>query len=221
MSASATSLPAPHTRAGIGITGLAIGMTLFALCAHQGLPWLGVGIGGLLLAAAALAWSGFGDAEPAAVLGLGRWPARAEGLAVVGVAIGIAGGLWHRSTLGLPLQPSAGVEGFVVMACLIGATEEVIYRGWVLGRARALGWPAAIVIAAAAHAAYKTALFAWPAVPDAFDLAGAAVATFAGGLVLGLLRVAAGSLWPALLAHIAFDFVVYRAVADAPWWVWG
>jgi len=28
-------------------------------------------------------------------------------------------------------------------------------------------------------------------------------------------------LLPPLLAHVLFDFVVYRAVADTPWWVWG
>lgn len=99
-----------------------------------------------------------------------------------------------------------------------------LYRGWLLGRIRRLGWPAAIVIAALAHTAYKTALFVWPLEGASADLASIgsiALQTFAGGLVLGSLRAWSGSLLPALLADAAFDFVVYRALSAAPWWVWG
>ena len=110
---------------------------------------------------------------------------------------------------------------FVIVACLIGATEELIFRGWLLGKARTFGWPTAVVIAAVAHTAYKTALFAWPAIPDAVDLAGISQLTVAGGIVLGLLRAFSGSVLPSLVAHAVFDFVVYRHVAHAPWWVWG
>jgi membrane protease YdiL (CAAX protease family) len=122
--------------------------------------------------------------------------------------------------LDLAPQATAGVTAFVIVACLIGATEELIFRGWLLGKARAFGWPAAVVIAAVAHTAYKTALFVWPAVPVAVDLAGVACWTLAGGVVLGLLRACSGSLLPPLMAHAAFDFVVYRNVVHAPWWVW-
>jgi len=142
-------------------------------------------------------------------------------LTVVGGVLGTVAGLSHRDTLGISLFPSGNIETFVLMACLIGATEELVFRGWLLGRARMLGWPAAIVIAAVAHAAYKTALFAWPADPTPVDLAEIAVWTAAGGIMLGLMRRISGSVLPPMLAHIAFDFAVYRAVAQAPWWVWG
>ena len=99
--------------------------------------------------------------------------------------------------------------------------EEVIYRGWLLGRLRRLGWPAAIGLSAAAHAAYKTALFAQPSITVPIDYASLALLTAAGGLILGGLRALSGNLWPAIVAHAAFDLVVYRAVANAPWWVWG
>lgn len=182
---------------------------------------MAVSAGGLLIAAAAIGWSQSGAARPAAELGLDAFRPKTALFSVAGILIGAGGGLWHRSALGIALQPSEGVEAFVAVACLIGATEELIYRGWLLGRAQALGWPAAVVIAAVAHAAYKTALFAWPTGPVPIDLAGIALWTIAGGIVLGLLRVFSGSVVPPLLAHAAFDFVVYRSVADAPWWVWG
>ena len=88
--------------------------------------------------------------------------------------------------------------------------------------ASAFGWPAAVLLAALAHAAYKTALFAWP--PNSqtavFDLVGIGLWTGAAGIVLGLLRVSSRSLLPAVLGHVAFDAVVYSSYAQAPWWVW-
>lgn len=204
----------------IGIAAAAAGMVVFALCSHHGLPWIAVGWPGFASAAAAILWSGFGDARPAELLGLDGFSTKAAIFSVAGLALGIVAGLAQRNSLGMPLFPTGGVEAFVVVACLIGATEELIYRGWLQGRARMFGWPAAVVIAALAHSAYKTALFAWS--PEAADVELFVIAfwTAAGGIVFGLLRMVSGSVVPPLLAHVAFDFVVYRAIASAPWWVW-
>jgi membrane protease YdiL (CAAX protease family) len=196
-------------------------MVVFALCSHQGLPWAAAGAGGLAITAAAIVWAGFGNERPAELLGLERPSSKTVLFSAVGIALGGGGGMLHRDSLGLSLAPTGGIEAFVAVACLIGGAEEIVYRGWLLGRARALGWPAAVVIAALAHAAYKTALFAWPADPVTVDLAGFALWTTVGGIALGLLRVSSRSVIPPLLAHAAFDFVVYGSVAHAPWWVWG
>lgn len=210
-----------RARDAIGIATASVGLVLFAWCSHQGLPWSMAGAAGLLITASAMSWLQFGGASSASVLGLERFSRSATMFAVAGVLIGVGAGVSQRYALGIPVQPAERVEWFVVVACLIGATEEIVYRGWLLGRVRSFGWPAAVVVAAAAHAAYKTALFAWPSVPSAVDLTGIALGTFAGGIVLGVLRVMSGSLIPAVLAHMAFDFVVYASVAHAPWWVWG
>jgi len=197
------------------------GMVLFGLCAHQGLPWRAVGAGGLLIAAATIAASRSGTLSPPAVLGLEGFSRRIGLFTLLGGVIGGSAGLLHRSSLGIALWPAQGAEPFVLVACLIGATEEFVYRGWLLGRARVLGWPAAVLVAALAHAAYKAALFAWPPSPPPVDVLGLLLWTAAGGLVLGLLRVFTGSVIPSLVAHAVFDFVVYRSVAHAPWWVFG
>ncbi len=105
-----------------------------------------------------------------------------------GAASGVGAGLRHRRGLELPLLPAGGLEIFVAVACLIGVTEELVYRGWLQGRLRALGWPVAVVAAAAPHAAYKSALFAWPPGPAEVDCAVIAGWTFVGGVVSGLLR---------------------------------
>ena len=208
-------------RTATGIAAVSAGMILFALVSHQGLPWLVLGAGGLLIAARAIAWSQSGDSRPAAVLGLDRLSMKIAVFTLFGVGAGAGGGLLHRNALGIALQPAEGVEPFVVVACLVGAAEELVYRGWLLGKARAFGWPAAVVIATFAHAAYKTVLFAWPATPFPVDLREIALWTAVGGIVLSLLRVFSGSVTPSIVAHVVFDFVVYRSVGDAPWWVWG
>jgi membrane protease YdiL (CAAX protease family) len=198
----------------------AAGLAVFAAFSHQDAPWILVALGGFAIASTAILWSGFGAARPSDLLGFGSLTRRATTFSALGVALGLGAGLWHRYALDLSLWPGPGIEAFVVVACLIGATEEIIYRGWILGRARALGSAAAVLIAALAHTAYKTALFLLPSEAVSVDLVQVALVTFIGGLVLGVLRVASRNLMPALLAHAAFDFVVYGAVAAAPWWVW-
>jgi membrane protease YdiL (CAAX protease family) len=203
------------------------GMILFALCSHQGLPWSAIAAVGLILTAWAIA---IGE-EPTVVdgnsrtdaledAGLRTWSPLMLAITLAGAGIGTGAGVWHRYGLDLPLQPPQGTQAFVVVACLIGATEELLYRGWLLGQTRALGWPAAIMASALAHAAYKTALFALPPAPVAIPLWDMMWLTLMGGLVLGALRAWSGSVMPAIVAHAAFDFVVYRGLREAPWWVW-
>lgn len=203
-----------------GIAAASVGLAVFAAFSHQGVPQVSFAFGGFALAVAAILWSGFGSARPAELLGLGHYSKRILTFSIVGVAFGLGAAIWHRYALDLSLWPRAGIEPFVIVACLIGATEEIVYRGWILGRARPLGSAAAVLIAALAHTAYKTALFAFPSEAVSIDLAQIALVTFLGGIALGVLRVASGSLIPPLLAHAAFDFAVYGAVAAAPWWVW-
>jgi membrane protease YdiL (CAAX protease family) len=154
------------------------------------------------------------------LLGLDRLSWETVLFAFVGCALGGGAGIIDRGRLGLPLLPVSGLEVFAGMACFIGATEELVYRGWLQGRLRAFGWPVAVVAAAAAHAAYKSALFAWPPGHSEINCGVIAGLTFAGGLVFGLLREFSGSVAPPMVAHAAFDLLVYGALARAPWWVW-
>jgi membrane protease YdiL (CAAX protease family) len=208
-------------REAIGLAAASAGMVLFAWCSHQAGPWAIVSAAGLVITASAIGWLQFGNAAPATLLGLGPLSVSTLAFAAAGIVLGITAGLFQRNSLALPLRPDGGIESFVVIACLIGAAEELVYRGWLFGRLCVFGSPTAVVVAAAAHAAYKTALFAWPPIPSEVDVVALAIGTFAGGILLGLLRVVSGHLIPAILTHAAFDFVVYAWVAKAPWWVWG
>lgn len=198
----------------------AVAMVVFALCSHRGSTGLVPAALALLVTSAAIAVSCSAPPRAERALGPGGRPRRVALFSGLGVGLGAGVGMLHRTGLGLSPWPTGGAEPFVLVACLIGATEELLYRGWLQGTLRPLGWPAAVAIAGVAHAAYKTALFAGQAGPPTMDLQSIALWTLAGGLVLGGLRQVSDSVVPCLLAHAAFDFVVYRAVARAPWWVW-
>jgi membrane protease YdiL (CAAX protease family) len=75
-----------------------------------------------------------------------------------------------------------------------------------------------ILFAALAHAAYKTALFLSPQIMYDLNTSGLFRMTFLAGLFLGATRYFTGSVWPALVAHMIFDLLIY---ADSPqtWWV--
>jgi len=196
------------------------GMILFAFFSHQGLPWTILGACGLIVTAVAIERS-FTSAHPLLELfGLTGLSRKVILFAAIACAIGAGFAILYRISRGMPRLPTGCPEAFVAVACLIGATEELIYRGWVQGRLRVLGWPAAVILASIAHAAYKTALFAWPPEPMDISYLFVALWTFLGGIVFGLIRELSRSVIPLMLAHAMFDLLVYWAVAHAPWWVW-
>ena len=220
MSEAAVEIAEPRFRAAIEISSVTVGMVVFALCSHRGGWWALASAAGLLASGATIGRSLGRAAAPRAMLGLARWSRALTLYVVAALAIGVTLGVADRYSLGLPLWPAGGLERFVIVACLIGATEELVYRGWLLGRAGVFGTAGAILAAAGTHALYKTALFAWPVGAPAVNLTSLALLTFAGGIVFGALRVSSASVVPSMIAHAAFDFMVYGAVAQAPWWVW-
>jgi membrane protease YdiL (CAAX protease family) len=212
--------PDLRRRAAIEIAAVALGMIVFALCSHRGGLWSLATVGGLVVAAATMGLSLRRAPDPRALLGLVRRPERAARAFGVALALGITLGIVDRYRLGMNLLPAGGLEPFALVACLIGATEELVYRGWLQGMASPFGATAAVLIAAFAHAAYKTALFVWPTDALPPHLLELAFLTFAGGILFGALRQWTKSVVPSMVAHVALDLMVYGAVAYAPWWVW-
>jgi len=194
-------------------------MILFGLLSHRGLPWIAMGAAGLLAAAFCIQRSIASLRGIPPLFGLsGSWKALIISLA--GFAVGVGLGAFYRSSFGMTLLPGPALQPFALAACGIGAAEELVYRGWMQGRLRVLGWSAAVLISAAAHTAYKAALFALPPFAVNVDYLSLVVFTFAVGALFGLSRELSRSVYPAVAAHVAFDLVVYGAAAQAPWWVW-
>lgn len=203
----------------VDAAGAAVGMCLFALFVHGGGAWMLASLAGLIITADAVWHTLRTESAPAAALGLAP-PSRKVVLYVVaGCALGIAFGVLFRTVREMGPLP-AGLGRFALVAASVGAVEELVFRGFVQGRLKRLGWPAAVVLAAAAHTAYKSALFAFPPEGAAIDYGFLALWTLIGGAAFGLLRQASGSVLAPLAAHVLFDIVVYGELARAPWWVW-
>jgi len=205
--------------AAIEVAAATVGLCLFALCAHDGFPWRLAAASGLVIVAFALHRAIVSGCAPAEQMGL-RLPTHAACLHLaLGLALGVVLAVGFRERLGNGLFPGA-LTRFSLLAALIGAAEELFYRGYILGRLRFLGTTWAVVLSAVAHTAYKCALFARPQSGIETNFLFLAVATLLGGLTFGLLRMRAGSVWPAVAAHACFDVLVYGDRAQAPWWVW-
>lgn len=216
--------PAPLASLPVAEAGtVALAMVAFALFAHRGFPLVLVSGAGLLATAVVIGNSLRNSSRPQELAGLTEPHRRLWAPALIGSLVALAAAQLHRLQPGaLPPSPR-GVHLWVVLACLIGASEELVYRGWMLGRVSALGAPAAVLIAATAHAAYKTALFGLPpgSVADEFSLRSIALWTTLGGIGLGVLRTKSESVLPAMVAHMVFDAAVYSGFPAPPWWVWG
>ncbi|HSH08931.1 MAG TPA: CPBP family intramembrane glutamic endopeptidase [Oceanipulchritudo sp.] len=133
-------------------------------------------------------------------------------LAVLGVGLALRL-RWYE---GYPVFPTK-VSPFLVMAALIGLTEELVFRGYFYGRWMAWsGWGVAVVMAAVLHTAYKVALLASSGTANLVFLGSV---TLIAGLVLGLGRKVSGSIWPCVVFHVAFDICVYGD-RPTPWWIW-
>jgi membrane protease YdiL (CAAX protease family) len=178
-----------------------------------------VAIVGLILAAAAIQQSLDNVVSWLELFGLLLGSRRFAFLALLGGLLGLLLGSLCRWEFEAALLPQK-LGTFALVAPVIGAAEEIIYRGYVQGRLSQWGMTTAAGGAALAHTCYKCALFALPPRAAETDFLLLAGWTFLAGLLAGALRELAGSVGPSIAAHSVFDVVVYGELSEAPWWVW-
>ncbi len=197
-----------------------VGMVVFAVAVHQPFPTFLLAMAGLLVAALAMTSAFPTEDSLGALFGFTGASGRVLGWSLFGLSAGAGLAVLFRSYEARPLL-LGDLQAFVVTAAAIGAAEEALFRGFVQGRLTRLGWFAAVILAALAHTAYKTALFVFPPEDVVIRHGTLAIWTFGVGIVLGLARHFSGSVLPALTAHVLFDILVYGDWPEAPWWVWG
>ncbi len=196
------------------------GMVLFALAAHTPLPTFLLAIAGLGLTTLAISASLSSPDSLGSLFGVTGSSGSLVWWSLFGLGAGVGLAVLFRYSADRPLILTS-LQSFVFVAAAIGAAEELLFRGFVQGRLARLGWPAAVVMAAFAHTAYKTALFAFSPEDLVIRFATLASLTFIVGAIFGLTRHLSGSVLPALTAHVLFDVFVYGDWVGAPWWVWG
>jgi len=148
-----------------------------------------------------------------------QWHFASAKILVYSIIISISLALWYRYIEEMPLFPLS-FKWFVILSILIGATEEIIFRGVVQGEANRWNTTGAVYLSALAFAGYKALLFILPAAENETNVFNLFTFTFLAGILLGYARKNSGSLWPCLIAHGIFDLLVYMETAKPPWWVW-
>ena len=139
---------------------------------------------------------------------------------IVGFMLGMFLAVLYRWYLGLSLMPTSGLHHFVIVAALIGALEELIFRGFIQEYAKSINAPFSIFFSAISHTGYKCCLFIIPLAAADIDIKVLAFWTLGAGILFGTLKHFSKSIVPPLIAHVMFDIFVYVEFIDAPWWVW-
>jgi len=138
---------------------------------------------------------------------------------LIGFFAGLVLALTYRLYMGIPVL-AGGFGWFVMIAALIGASEELIFRGFLQGFMKQIHPLVAIFGAAFSHAAYKFCLFINQHGNSALDLKYLFLLTFIVGVFAGYLREKSQSVLPVVIGHVVFDVFVYGDSLFVPWWVW-
>ncbi len=140
-------------------------------------------------------------------------------LGIGGVLSGIVTALLYRWHLGICLVPGS-LNCFIIIAALIGAMEELVFRGFIQEQVKYLKGPFSVLFSTLSHTGYKCCLFLSPMALYNIDVLNLAFWTFLFGLLFGSIKHITKSILPSMIAHAIFDIWVYSELVKAPWWVW-
>lgn len=194
------------------------GILLFAGFIHHSLPLQLLAFVGIAGAGAIMGIS-IGNRPVPGSFGIGRLDRKTLLYAIPAVALGISLGILTRNRFELTLMPQ-GLTGVAAVAPLVGAFEELVFRGFYQGQLRAVGKSFSLICASALHSSYKLLLILSLGTPLQFDFFFLIFWTFIGGLLFGILRELSRSAIPPVIAHALYDILLYGGLSTAPVWVW-
>jgi len=195
-----------------------VGILLFAGFIHQAFPILLLAIGGLALAGAAIAFSIRGQTIFQA-FAVDRFDRKVLLYTLPAMVLGVLLAMLTRNTFDISMFP-VRITAVALVAPLVGATEELIFRGYIQGHLHPIGRCFSVVYASTVHTSYKLLVILSLSIPLQFDLSFLVLWTFVGGLFFGILRELSKSTLPPMIAHAVFDVVLYGGLATSPEWVW-
>ena len=195
-----------------------LGILLFAGFIHQAFPKVLLAIGGLAGAGVMIAYS-IRKLSVLKAFGLDRFHRNVVLYSLPAVALGVILGVLTRNSFDVSLFP-VRITMVALIAPMVGAVEELIFRGYIQGHLRPIGRAFSVVYASTVHTSYKLLVILTLAHPLQFDFFFLVFWTFVGGLLFGTLRELSGSTLPPAIAHAVFDVVLYGGLATVPVWVW-
>jgi membrane protease YdiL (CAAX protease family) len=194
------------------------GILLFGGFIHKPFPLLLLAIGGLAGASLMIGFS-IRNIPVLQAFGIDQLNRRIMFYFIPSAVLGFILGLLTRNRFDLTLLP-AGLSRVAFVAPMVGAAEELIFRGFIQGQVRPLGRVISILYASTGHAIYKLLVIITLSTPRQFDPVFLVCWTFIGGLLFGILRELSDSTIPPVIAHSLFDIVLYGGLATTPLWVW-
>lgn len=136
-----------------------------------------------------------------------------------GLFLGTLLAILYRWDLEISIFPKY-LNGFVIVAALIGCTEEIVFRGFIQDYVKSINAPFSILFSTISHTGYKCCLFLSPVAAADINIGFLALWTFIAGILFGTIKHFSKSILPPLIAHGLFDILVYAEFVSAPWWVW-
>ena len=195
-----------------------LGFMLFSFFIHFGFPLIIISFAGLALPAVLISIQINSTTKMIQYFGL-VFPKKIILYMVIGLQLGLIYALVYRSISGMEIFPRS-LTIFTATAAMIGATEELIFRGFIQDYFKKVNVIFAVLFATFSHTAYKCCLFFSPASEMEINVSFLFIWTFIGGLIFGILKEISKSVIPAMLAHVLFDILVYGECFQPPWWVW-
>jgi len=196
-----------------------LGFIVFAYFIHNEFPVRLISFGGLIFSGIVIARNLKSFADLRKITGEHGGIPKILLLTASGIILGSILSTLYRRHLGIELFPRT-IHFFAFIAALIGATEELIFRGFIQEHVRKTNGPISVLFGTLSHTGYKLFLFISPAVTVSVDTGFLVLYTFIAGMVFGTIKYLSGSLIPAITAHALFDILVYAEFVNAPWWVW-
>jgi membrane protease YdiL (CAAX protease family) len=138
---------------------------------------------------------------------------------ITGILVGTLFTILYRWHLEISLFPKS-INFFVLVAALIGCTEELVFRGFIQEYVKSVNAPFSILFSTISHTFYKCCLFMSPMVNNDINIGFLAFWTLIAGILLGTIKHITKSILPSMIAHALFDVLVYAEFVRAPWWVW-
>jgi len=196
-----------------------IGVVIFSVFSHGKLIPFFISLSGLLIAGIIININARTLTDLRQLSGFNKISGTTVIYIIIAVVFGILIGVVYRKHQHDFVIPGR-LTYFALIAVLIGATEELVFRGFIQGHTRRIGVIASIIFATLAHTVYKCSFFLAHQSNYETDILFLMKWTIFGGVIFSVIKEYSDNIVPPLVGHAVFDLLVYGDFADAPWWVW-